>query len=149
MAKSYGWAGKVLKVDLTNEKVNKVPTADYRPEEFIGGVGLNAKIFWELGCPKVDAFDPDNPLIISVGPLTGIYGPFGRGEVCAISPQCYPDELFTYSGFGGMFPAKMKHAGYDSIVILGKAEKPLYLSIRDEDVEIKDCLLYTSDAADE
>jgi len=138
MAKSYGWAGKVLHIDLTNEIVNKVPTADYRPEELIGGVGLNAKIFWELGCPKVDAFDPGNPLIISVGPLTGTYGPFGRGEVCAISPQCYPDELFTYSGFGGMFPAEMKYAGYDSIVILGKAEKPVYLSIHDEDVEIKD-----------
>jgi aldehyde:ferredoxin oxidoreductase len=138
MAKSYGWAGKVLQVDLTNEKVNKVLTADYRPEEFIGGVGLNAKIFWELGCPKVSAFNPGNPLIISVGPLTGIYGPFSRGEVCSISPQCYPDELFTYSGFGGMFPAEMKYAGYDSIVILGKAEKPVYLSIHDEDVQIKD-----------
>ena len=138
MAKSYGWAGKVLQVDLANETVNKVQTADYRPEKFIGGVGLSAKIFWELGCPKVDAFDPGNPLIISVGPLTGTYGPFGRGEVCAISPQCYPDELFTYSGFGGMFPAEMKHAGYDGIVVLGKAENPVYLSIHDEDVEIKD-----------
>jgi len=138
MAKSYGWAGKVLQVDLANEIVNKVPTADYRPEEFIGGVGLNAKIFWELGCPKVDAFDPGNPLIVSVGPLTGTYGPFSRGEVCSISPQCYPDELFSYSGFGGRFPAEMKYAGYDGVVILGKAEKPVYLSIHDEDVEIKD-----------
>jgi aldehyde:ferredoxin oxidoreductase len=138
MTKSYGWAGKVLQVDLTNETVNKVPTAHYRPEEVIGGVGLNAKIFWELGCPKVNAFNPGNPLIISVGPLTGIYGPFSRGEVCSISPQCHPDELFTYSGFGGMFPAEMKYAGYDSIVILGKAEKPVYLSIHDENVEIKD-----------
>jgi aldehyde:ferredoxin oxidoreductase len=138
LAKSYGWAGRVLRVDLTNEVVTKVPTADYRPEEFIGGVGLNAKIFWDLGCPKVGAFDPGNPLIVSAGPLTGIYGPFGRGEVCSISPQCYPDELFTYSGFGGMFPAEMKYAGYDGILILGKAERPVYLSIHDGDVEIKD-----------
>jgi aldehyde:ferredoxin oxidoreductase len=138
VAKSYGWAGKVLQVDLADETVNNVQTADYRPEEFIGGVGLSAKIFWELGCPKVDAFESGNPLIISVGPLTGMYGPFGRGEVCTISPQCYPDELFTYSGFGGMFPAEMKHAGYDGIVVLGKAEKPVCLSIHDEDVEIKD-----------
>jgi len=138
MAKSCGWAGKVLQVDLTNEIVKKVPTADYRPEEFIGGVGLNAKIFWELGCTKVGAFNPGNPLIISAGPLTGTYGPFSRGEICTISPQCYPDELFSYSGFGGMFPAEMKYAGYDGIVILGKAEKPVYLSIHDDDVEIKD-----------
>jgi aldehyde:ferredoxin oxidoreductase len=138
VAKSFGWAGKVLQINLTDGTVNKVQTADYRPEEFIGGVGLSAKIFWELGCPKVDAFHPGNPLIISAGPLTGMYGPFGRGEVCTISPQCFPDELFTYSGFGGMFPAKMKHAGYDGIVILGKAEKPVWLSIHDEDVETRD-----------
>jgi len=137
MSRIYGWAGKVLQVDLTDETINKVPTTNYKPQEFIGGVGFNAKIFWELGCPKVDAFDPRNPLIISVGPLTGIYGPFGKGEVCSISPQCYPDELFTYSGFGGVFPAKMKYAGYDSIVISGKADGPVYLSIHDGAVEIK------------
>jgi aldehyde:ferredoxin oxidoreductase len=138
MDKSYGWAGKVLHVDLTNKKVEKIPTSDYRPEEFIGGVGLNARIFWELGCPEVGAFDPDNPLIISVGPLTGIYSPFGRAEVGSISPQCYPDELFTYSGFGGMFPAEMKYAGYDSIIITGKVQKPVYLSIVDDEVKVKD-----------
>ena len=138
MAKSYGWAGRVLQIDLSNGITKKVPTADYRPEDFIGGVGLNARIFWDLGCPNVGAFDPGNPLIISAGPLTGTYGPFSKGEVCAISPQCYPDELFTYSGFGGMFPAEMKFAGYDGIVVLGKAESPVYVSIRDGDAEIKD-----------
>ena len=45
---SYGWAGKVLCVDLTNRKITKLPTADYEPEKFIGGVGLNTKIFWEF-----------------------------------------------------------------------------------------------------
>ncbi|HEY93399.1 MAG TPA: hypothetical protein G4O15_00480 [Dehalococcoidia bacterium] len=138
MEKTYGWAGKVLHVDLTNGKIEKIPTSDYKPEEFIGGVGLNAKIFWELGCPEVGAYEPDNPLIISAGPLTGIYGPFGRAEVGSISPQCYPEELFTYSGFGGMFPAEMKYAGYDSIFITGKAEKPVYLSIIDDEVKVKD-----------
>ncbi|TET73781.1 MAG: hypothetical protein E3J42_06580, partial [Dehalococcoidia bacterium] len=58
--------------------------------------------------------------------------------MCAIAPQCYPEEFFTYSGFGGKFPAELKYAGYDSIVIVGKADKPVYLSIHDGDVEIKD-----------
>ena len=84
MEKTYGWAGKVLHVDLTTGKVEKIPTSDYKPEEFIGGVGMNARIFWELGCPEVEAYDPDNPLIISAGPLTGIYGPFGRAEVVSL-----------------------------------------------------------------
>ena len=138
MDKTCGWAGKVLHVNLTNGNVEKIPTSEYKPEEFIGGVGLNARIFWELECPQVGAYEPDNPLIISSGPLTGIYGPFGRAEVGSISPQCYPDELFTYSGFGGMFPAEMKYAGYDSIFITGKAEKPVYLSIVNDEVKVKD-----------
>jgi aldehyde:ferredoxin oxidoreductase len=58
--------------------------------------------------------------------------------MCAIAPQCYPDELFTYSGFGGKFPSELKYAGYDGIVIVGKADRPVYLSILDGDVEIRD-----------
>lgn len=138
MAKSYGWTGKILWVDLTNRKITNVPTSDFEPEKFIGGVGLNNKVFWELGSPKVDAFHPDSPLLISVGPLTGASGPFNRAEVCAIAPQAYPQELFSYSGFGGKFPSELKYAGYDGVVIVGKADKPVYLSIHDEDVEIKD-----------
>lgn len=138
MAESYGWAGKILWVDLTDRKITKVPTLDFEPEKFLGGVGLNTRIFWELGCPQVDAFHPDNPLLISIGPLTGAVGPFNRAEVGGIAPQAYPKEVFSYSGFGGKFPSELKYAGYDGIVVLGKADKPVYLSINDDDVEIKD-----------
>ena len=58
--------------------------------------------------------------------------------MCAIAPQCYPEELFTYSGFGGKFPSELKYSGYDGIVIVGKADKPVYLLVHDDDVEIKD-----------
>jgi len=138
---NYGWTGKILWVDLTNSKISTVPTSDFEPEKFIGGVGLNTKIFWELGGPKVEAFHPDNPLLISVGPLTGISGPFSRAEVCAIAPQAYPLELFAYSGFGGKLPSELKYAGYDGMVILGKADKPTYLLINDDNVETKDAKL--------
>lgn len=138
MAKSYGWTGKILWVDLTERKITRAPTSDFEPEKFLGGVGLNTKIFWELGSPKISAFHPDNPLLISIGPLTGACGPFNRAEVGGIAPQAYPEELFSYSGFGGKFPSELKYAGYDGIVILGKADRPVYLSINDEDVEIKD-----------
>jgi aldehyde:ferredoxin oxidoreductase len=138
MKKLNGWAGKVLHVDLTDGSFTQVPTEEYEPEKYIGGIGLNYKIFWDLGCPKVAAFDPENPLIIGVGPLTGVPGPFGRAEVCSISPQSYPDELFTYSGFGGKWPSELKYAGYDAVVVVGKAEKPVYVSIHDQDVKIMD-----------
>ena len=139
MAKpSFGWAGKLLWVDLSSRKITKVPTSDFEPETYIGGQGLNCKIFLELGCPKVSAFHPDNPLLLAIGPLTGSGGPFGRGTICSIGPQCYPDELFTYSGFGGKFPSELKYAGYDGIIILGKADVPVYLSVCDGDVAIRD-----------
>jgi aldehyde:ferredoxin oxidoreductase len=89
----YGWAGELLWVDLSSNQIDRVPTSDFDPQRYIGGVGLNTKVFWELGSPAVDAFDPDSPLIISVGPLTGVSGPFNRAEVGGIAPQAYPQEL--------------------------------------------------------
>lgn len=132
-----GWTGKILKVDLTSGEISIEDTMEYA-HDFIGGVGLSAKIFWDLGCPKVNAFDHANPLIISTGPLTGTLSPSsGRAEVCSISPHTYPNELYTYSGFGGKWPAVLKFAGYDAIVIVGKSEEPVYLSVHDGDVAIK------------
>ena len=138
MTQTYGWAGKILWVDLSERKITEVPTSDFEPEKYLGGIGINSKIFLEMGAPKVEAFHPDSPLMLSTGPLTGASGPFSRATMCAIAPQSYPDELFTYSGFGGRFPAELKYAGYDGIVIVGKSEKPAYLSIQDREVEIKD-----------
>ncbi|MEE8397599.1 MAG: aldehyde ferredoxin oxidoreductase N-terminal domain-containing protein [Desulfobacterales bacterium] len=138
MTQSYGWAGKILWVDLSDRKITEVPTSDFDPEKYLGGQGLNSKIFWEMGCPDVDAFHPDNPLILSNGPLTGASGPFTRSTVCSIAPQTYPKELFTYSGFGGKFASELKYAGYDAVVIVGKADKPSYLSIQDGEAKIND-----------
>jgi aldehyde:ferredoxin oxidoreductase len=77
-------------------------------------------------------------MILSNGPVTGASGPFTRATICSIAPQAYPKELFTYSGFGGKFPSELKYAGYDGLVVLGKADTPVYLSIEDEKAEIKD-----------
>jgi aldehyde:ferredoxin oxidoreductase len=134
----YGWAGEFLRVDLGSSQIDKVPTSDFEPQKFLGGVGLNTKVFWELGSPGVDALDPDSPLIISVGPLTGISGPFNRAEVGGIAPQAFPQELHAYSGFGGKFPSELKYAGFDGLVVVGMAENPVYLLIDDDEVEIKD-----------
>jgi len=133
-----GWTGRILWVNLTDRKITKIPTSDFEPEKFLGGVGLNTKIFWELGCPEIDAYHNDSPLLISVGPLSGATGPFNRAEVSGIAPQTYPRELYSYSGFGGKFPSELKYAGYDGIVVLGKADKPVYLKIQDDDVSIED-----------
>jgi len=125
---TYGWAGNILWVNLSEGTTKKISTSEFEPEKYIGGIGLNSRLFWEMGCPKVDALHSDNPILLSVGPLTGVSGPVGRATASAIAPQCFPEELFTYSGFGGRFPTELKYAGYDSVVITGKAEKPVYLS---------------------
>lgn len=138
MIQPYGWAGKVLWVDLTDRKVTQIPTSDFEPEKYIGGVGLNSRIFWELGCPKVDAFHPDNPVIISNGPLAGASGPFSRATASSIAPQAYPKQLFTYSGCGGKFPSELKYAGYDAVVVVGKSDSPVYVSVLDGEAEIRD-----------
>ena len=136
--KTFGWAGKILWVDLSKRKVTTVSSYDFEPDKYIGGVGLNCRIFWELGAPKVESFHPDSPLLISVGPLTGAPGPFSRAEISGIAPQSFPQELFAYSGLGGKFPTELKYAGYDGIVVLGKSEDPVYLSIDNESAQIQD-----------
>ena len=65
-ANSYGWAGTVLKIDLTKKEIQKVPTSTYEPEKYIGGQGLCNKVFWDMGCPMVGPLDPENPLMVSV-----------------------------------------------------------------------------------
>ncbi len=139
--KRFGWTGRILWVDLTKRKTTTYPTSDFEAEKYIGGVGLNSRIFWELGAPKVDAFHPDSPLLISIGPLTGAPGPFSRAEVSGIAPQSYPQELFAYSGLGGKFPTELKYAGYDGLVILGKSDTPVYLLIDNDSVTIQDANL--------
>jgi aldehyde:ferredoxin oxidoreductase len=133
-----GWTGEILWVDLSSGEVSTVPTSSYQHRRHIGGVGLNTRIFWELGSPSVDALHPDSPLTISVGPLTGVGGPFNRAEVGGIAPQAYPQELHAYSGFGGKFPSELKYAGYDALVVVGQSEEPVYLAIENDNVEIRD-----------
>jgi aldehyde:ferredoxin oxidoreductase len=135
---TYGWTGKILRVDLTTREIAFLPTSNYEPEKYLGGVGLNTKIFWEMGCPAVEALDATNPLLIFVGPVTGVAGPFGRAEVSGIAPQSYPQETFAYSGIGGKIASEIKYAGYDGLVIVGKSDKPVYLSIINEVVKIED-----------
>jgi aldehyde:ferredoxin oxidoreductase len=140
----YGWIGKLLKVDLTTEKVTTEDTLKYA-ERFIGGWGIAAKIFFDLVVDlrvhghNVGAFDKENPLIFMTGPLTGTIAPgSGRTLVCGISPHTHPQEVFAYSSFGGDWGAYLKYAGFDGIIIKGKADRPVYLYIDDGKVDIKD-----------
>ena len=135
-----GYAGRILRLDLTERKVGAILTSDY--EQWGGGHGMGSAIFFDLVKDKtIDGFDPANVVTIMTSPLCGTLVPAagGRTEVQGIGVQSYPIGWFTRSNFGGRFSAMLKYAGWDGIVIEGKADEPVWVDIRDEDVQIRDC----------
>lgn len=135
-----GYAGKILRVDLTNRKITTIPTRKY--EQWVGGHGMGSAIFFDLVKDKtIDGFDPRNVVTIMTSPLSGTLVPAcaGRTEVQGIGVQSYPIGWFTRSNFGGRFSAMLKYAGWDGIVIEGKADKPVWVDIRNDNVKIRDC----------
>jgi aldehyde:ferredoxin oxidoreductase len=138
MAHVGGWAGKILRVDLSTGKIWTEPSLEYG-RKYIGGRGLAARIAWNEIPPGTGPFDPENRLILSVGPLTGTSAPnSGRATVCSLSPQAFPYEWFSYSSVGGYWGPTLKYAGYDAIVVQGESSQPVYLWVDDARVELRD-----------
>jgi aldehyde:ferredoxin oxidoreductase len=133
----FGYAGKILRVNLSNNQVTETSTFDYA-DRFLGGRGLAAKIYWDEVQPETGAFDEENRLIFALGPMAGV-SPLGasRWGVFGKSPLTTPDK-FCYGNLGGRWGAELKFAGYDGIVVHGKSEKPVYLLISDGKVQLKD-----------
>jgi aldehyde:ferredoxin oxidoreductase len=128
-------AGTILRVDLTGGKIEKEPTSRY-VKDYIGGAGIAGRIFWDEVPPETRPFDPKNLLLFNTGPLTGtLLG--NKGGVASKTPEP-ANNPFVYVGIGGQFPSEMKFAGYDHIVIKGKAKGPVYLFINNDSIEIKD-----------
>jgi aldehyde:ferredoxin oxidoreductase len=131
----YGWVGKILRIDLSDRTVVTEPTEPYI-DSYVGGRGLGVRLIYDSYKPGTDPFDPGNPLIFNIGPLTGTAMPgSGRVDVTAVSPM---SKLRAKSNFGAYWGPEVKYAGYDHIVIQGKSERPCYLWIRDGVVEIRD-----------
>ncbi len=131
-----GWTGSILKVDLGTGEIEIKNSYQY-VRKFIGGKGLNHRLAWEELTAETKAFSPDNCLFISVGPLTGTAAPSsGRATVGGVSAQSFP-EMYAHSGVGGWFPAALKYAGYDAIIITGISPFECYLYIDDDIVDIK------------
>jgi aldehyde:ferredoxin oxidoreductase len=147
MTIKYGYAGKILKVDLSRSSTYDVPTSDYA-DRFIGGRGIAAKIYWDEVRPEVRAFDPENRLMFMTGPLAGYPGMAGSiSQICGKSAFTNPEQFF-YTSMGGSWGAHLKFSGYDGIVVHGKSEKPVYILVQDGSVELKDAsTLWGRDAA--
>jgi len=124
-----GWRGKILQVDLSNSKIWDEELSDDLINNYIGGAGINARLFYDMmrDNPHLDALSPGNPLIFGFGPIVGTSFPCAaRFTVTSKSPLT---GIFGDSNAGGVLPARVKQAGYDHIVIRGKSDKPVALLI--------------------
>ena len=131
-----GWTGKILRVDLTTGEISSEDTMKYK--DFLGGTGLGYKVLWDEVPAGTKAWDPENRLVFGVGPLTGTGAPLAsRVSVTSLWPALAM-ELPATGHMGGHWGAELKFAGWDSIIIQGKAEHPVWLYINDDKVELRD-----------
>ena len=140
----YGFTGKTLRVDLTTRTVTVEDTiAKYG--KFWGGTGMAYKVLWdEVPNTVANPYDPANRIIFGWGPAAGTGVPCaGRTAITSLCPQ-HGDALNPVIGapasghMGGLFAAECKYAGWDGIIVQGKASGPVYIAIKDDDVQIVD-----------
>ena len=132
--KGNGFTGKMLHIDLTRGILKDAPTPLNWADQFIGGAGLAARILYPLLSKETEPLGPNNPMLLMAGPCVGTAVPSsGRMAICACSPLT---RLWGESDIGGYFGAEMRQAGYDGILIQGRAEKPVYLSLLYGNAEI-------------
>jgi aldehyde:ferredoxin oxidoreductase len=134
----FGYAGEILKIDLSEGSINRLPSAPYA-DRFLGGRGMAAKIYWDTVPVQAKAYDAENCLIYATGPVTGFTGVSGgsRWQVCGKSPVMAP-ETFSYANLGERWGTRLKYAGYDALAVSGKADRPTYIYIHNGTVEIRD-----------
>jgi aldehyde:ferredoxin oxidoreductase len=138
MARYGGWVGKVLRVDLSTGRIWTEDTVE-QYKDVLGGTGLGYQVLWDEVPPGVKSFDPVNKIVFGTGPLAGTGAPCnGRTAITTMWPTCWPKPLVATGHMGGQFAGELKYAGYDGIVIEGKADRPVWLSIVDGKAEIKD-----------
>jgi aldehyde:ferredoxin oxidoreductase len=131
-----GWTKKVLRVDLTKGTCKSEPLNMKWAQEYLGQRGLATKYFIAEVDPKVDPLSPANKMIMATGPLTGTMASTG-GRYSVITKGALTGAI-ACSNSGGYFGAEMKFAGWDMVIFEGKSPKPVYLSIEDDKVELRD-----------
>jgi aldehyde:ferredoxin oxidoreductase len=131
-----GWTGTVLRVDLSRGSIKKEPLRSDWAREYVGGRGLGTRYLWEEVDPAIDPFSPDNKLLFVTGPLTGTNASCGaRYMVVTKGPLT---NTVTTSNSGGHWGPELKFAGYDMVIVEGRATRPCYLWIHNDQVELRD-----------
>jgi len=135
---TYGYMGKILRLDLTHKKAVVETLSEDIVKRFIGGRGLGAKILWDELSPGVDPLSPENKLVLTVGPLTGTKAQSASRWIAQFKSPL--TGTYFRSVGGGAFGAELKFAGYDAVIVQGKAEKPIYVFVSDDSVEFRDAV---------
>ena len=131
-----GWTRKILRVDLSKGTCKSEPLNMEWAQQYLGQRGLATKYFVEEVDPKVDPLSPANKMIMATGPLTGT--PASTGGRYSVITKGALTGAIACSNSGGYFGAELKFAGWDMVIFEGKSAKPVYLSIEDDKVELRD-----------
>ena len=132
----YGWRGKILTVNLTDQTTREMPLDEDMAHQYLGGRGLGARLLWDMVGPNVDPLGPDNVLIFTNGPMTSSgYQTSGRYSVSTKSPQT---GTILDANSGGSFGMRFKNAGYDALIVTGQSKTPVSLDVSPEGVQFKD-----------
>jgi len=131
----YLYTGQVLHVDLTTRNIQPQPINQSWAKDYIGGWGLAVRYFYDLVDPKVDPLSANNAIVIMTGPLCGTLAPTAS-RLCLVSKSPHTGTIFE-SNVGGAVGPELKFAGYDGIVITGRADRPVYLRIEDDKVTLE------------
>ncbi|MFC1885689.1 aldehyde ferredoxin oxidoreductase family protein [Thermodesulfobacteriota bacterium] len=129
----------ILRINLNDESVSIEPLAEEYRQKYLGGEGVNARLLWEHFLtidPKIDPLSPDNVLIAGVGPLAGTG--LGAGSKMKFTYKSPAYNIYGDASCGGGLGSQLRWAGYDHMIITGKAKRPVYLWINDDSIEIRD-----------
>jgi aldehyde:ferredoxin oxidoreductase len=133
----FGYAGQILRIDLSTGEIKKEALNSEMANKFVGGIGMSAKLLYDAVKPNTDALSPGNALIASSTPFSGT-ALVGANKTDWTSKS--PLSGLAQTASSGDFGPNLKWAGYDAMVITGKAEKPVYITIFDDEVRINDAI---------
>ena len=131
----FAYAGKILRVNLTTGKVSTEQLSEEMAKSYVGGIGLGIRLLMDNSKPGTDPFSPDNPIIFATGPLSGTMGPTAGNGYAVVSKSPATGGVGEAKAHG-FFGPDLKRAGYDAVIITGKADKLSYLWIDDDNVKI-------------
>jgi len=133
----YGYMGRILHVDLSTGKSETEPLREELAKKYIGGIGLGMRLLLDNSKPGTDPLSPENPLVLTTGPLSGTMAPTAGNGIAFVSKSPLTNGVGEAKSHG-YFGADLKRAGYDAVIFKGSSEKPVYVWIDDDAIQLMD-----------